>query len=1210
MRTSFVGGALVAFALVLATGCPKKTEPTVGSPPSLDDTPPTVRWLEPPPGSTVSGLVELKAEASDDLGVDRVEFLADGVWVGVSASSPYRVGWGTDGGMNGNYWLTARAVDTSGQAAESGQWVVVDNAPSGADLLPVVAIRSPVDGSTVCGAVPIEVEAADDVGLEKVAFFVDATPVLDDTLFPYLFVWDTSGLARGLHTLKVVARDTSGQETQFQARVDVDNGVTCDRAPEIQLIGPPWLAYSIGQQTVVAMAVDDHGVAKVTFHLSQTLLGEATALPYSADWNVSTTPEGTYELWARAVDTAGKSAADAKRVVVDRTPPTVAFVAPAVNARVGETFVVELTASDNVALDQVEIGVDGTSKFTWTAAPFQTSISLAGVASGTHTLRAMATDLAGQNSEVVRTIELDRPPSVSWEAPDGGTSVRGLVTLRVNATDDLGLAGVDFYVDGTFLSKDTFAPYSAAWDTGPFADGPHTLRAEATDTANQKASVERVLVVEDQPPVVSVVPLPASVGNEVLLSATVTDDGTVGLVRFLVDGVVVSTFHQGPYQSRWNSCGAAPSVHTFTVDARDTKPQATVVNTPFTLDHDAAPLFLLGRAGDGEAVVEWRGCPVATGYKLFYSTSPGVTEQSAALPGVSSPYRHGGLNNGTTVYYRVAAVLGGTDGPLSNEVALTPLGAVCKASGFCWQNPTPQGHILHAAWAVSFSDLWVGGEKGTLMHWNGAGWADYSVQANTTFQALWAFGSSDVWAASSTGFSGHWNGSDWSVSTLPANPWNDLWGASPTDVWVAGNSYLARWNGTSWSPNLQPVNAVWSSVWGFGPTAVWASGSQGTRYFDGAQWFVGSSTRFEDLWGTSPTDVWGAGNGVMGHWNGVSWSLSYPTPQALTGIWGSSASDVWAVGSGMKLHWNGSSWTSVSAGRELRGVHSVGAEAFAVGAAGAMVSLTGGFPLPPTGSLTGSNLNAVWAAAPNDAWAVGGGGTLLRWNGSRWMQVASGSTSELTGVWGAHANDVWAAGGGALLHGNSAGWVNVPKPVGLVSAVFGSGPADVWAVGSLILHWDGESWTSLSTPPAPLNGGFSLSATEAWAAAGNGRLQHWNGSSWSEVNPGGGQAALRSVWASSATNVFAVGDASVVFRWNGGGWTQTSVTGSGAKNSVWGSGPTDVWAAGSGDVFHFDGATWSQVDRAQLPALGGLAGSGPDQLFGVGDNGAVLRYAP
>ena len=50
-------------------------------------------------------------------------------------------------------------------------------------------------------------------------------------------------------------------------------------------------------------------------------------------------------------------------------------------------------------------------------------------------------------------------------------------------------------------------------------------------------------------------------------------------------------------------------------------------------------------------------------------------------------------------------------------------------------------------------------------------------------------------------------------------------------------------------------------------------------------------------------------------------------------------------------------------------------------------------------------------------WAVGGAGTILRWNGSGWSSVSSGTASSLSSVWGSGPSDVWAVGdAGAITH--------------------------------------------------------------------------------------------------------------------------------------------------------------------------------------------------
>lgn len=81
------------------------------------------------------------------------------------------------------------------------------------------------------------------------------------------------------------------------------------------------------------------------------------------------------------------------------------------------------------------------------------------------------------------------PPSVAITQPSNGATVGGIVTIEAAATDDVGVAGVQFVLNGNPLGpEDTAAPYAIAWDTTGSADGSHTLTATARDTAGNTAT--------------------------------------------------------------------------------------------------------------------------------------------------------------------------------------------------------------------------------------------------------------------------------------------------------------------------------------------------------------------------------------------------------------------------------------------------------------------------------------------------------------------------------------------------------------------------------------------------------------------------------------------------------------------------------------------------------------------------------------------------
>lgn len=95
---------------------------------------------------------------------------------------------------------------------------------------------------------------------------------------------------------------------------------------------------------------------------------------------------------------------------------------------------------------------------------------------------------------------------------------------------------------------------------------------------------------------------------------------------------------------------------------------------------------------------------------------------------------------------------------------------------------------------------------------------------------------------------------------------------------------------------------------------------------------------------------------------------------------------------------------------------------------------------------------------------------------------------------------------------------------------------------------------------------------------------------------------MMAVWGSGPTDVYAAGYDNGIFRFDGAGWKKTAPTPLTASpiNSIWGSGPTDVFAAGAGNVFHFDGKSWTkmQVGKVKdLRSIWGVNAAGRDGLI-------------
>jgi hypothetical protein len=333
----------------------------------------------------------------------------------------------------------------------------------------------------------------------------------------------------------------------------------------------------------------------------------------------------------------------------------------------------------------------------------------------------------------------------------------------------------------------------------------------------------------------------------------------------------------------------------------------------------------------------------------------------------------------------------------------------------------------------------------------------------------------------------------------------------------------------------------------------------------------------------SSTDAWAAGyfghRTLLVHWDGSTWTqVPSPNPggpgeNSFYGVSADSPTDAWAVGLSEKFqspagtliaHWNGTSWTQV--------------------------------PSPEPGRL--SWLFAVSAVSPADAWAVGyfsskagADRTLIEhWNGTAWTKVPSPTKGAdytyLTSVSAISATDAWAVGyyytpgtNARTLteHWNGTAWSIVPSPVpgqqNMLNGVTAVSATDAWAVGflyppghsatpnSLILHWDGSTWTQVPAPdPGGADGTYlmavtALCGTDVWAAGSfsseNRTLTlRWDGTTWKQVKSpnltGPSENYLTSIsavsgsvaWAAGAYHDLSRGALSpLVLRWDGTKWT-------------------------------------------------------------------------
>ena len=371
---------------------------------------------------------------------------------------------------------------------------------------PTLTLSTPANGATVTGLVALAASASDNVGVVGVQFVLDGVALgVETTTAPYQRSWNTAAMSNGGHVLTAVARDAAGNREMASVTVTIANDTT---APAVTVTSPADGATVTGTITFAASASDDVAVAGVQFTLDGVNLGaERTVAPYEVSWNSSTASNAAHVLAAVARDAAGnqRTASVSVTVANDTTPPTVTVLSPVTGAVVMGPIALVVTAADDVAMAGVQYALDGVNLGAEnTAAPYELSWNSATVANGAHTLTATARDAAGnQHTDTIDvTVANDTTaPAVAMTSPAADATINGTVTIDASASDDDGVAGVQFTLDGVSLGTErTDAPFTLEWDSATVPNGVHVLAATARDTSgNQRSATETIIVANVTP---------------------------------------------------------------------------------------------------------------------------------------------------------------------------------------------------------------------------------------------------------------------------------------------------------------------------------------------------------------------------------------------------------------------------------------------------------------------------------------------------------------------------------------------------------------------------------------------------------------------------------------------------------------------------------------------------------------------------------------
>ncbi len=171
----------------------------------------------------------------------------------------------------------------------------------------------------------------------------------------------------------------------------------------------------------------------------------------------------------------------------------------------------------------IALSVDGASKgsfqVTGSTTTYKTGSSSPLTLTGIHTVRFTWTNdaySAGAYDANIRVKQVSflssdtTPPTVALSSPGPSATVSGTIAVSATASDNVGIVGVQFKLDGASLgAEDTTSPYSVSWNTTTATNGSHTLTAVARDAAGNSATSSSVsvtvnnVIADTTPPTIS-----------------------------------------------------------------------------------------------------------------------------------------------------------------------------------------------------------------------------------------------------------------------------------------------------------------------------------------------------------------------------------------------------------------------------------------------------------------------------------------------------------------------------------------------------------------------------------------------------------------------------------------------------------------------------------------------------------------------------------
>ena len=290
-----------------------------------------------------------------------------------------------------------------------------------------------------------------------------------------------------------------------------------------------------------------------------------------------------------------------------------------------------------------------------------TSFTDTGFATGTYYYVVTAQDAGGTVGPVSNEVNLLAQadvtvPLTSVTAPTSGATLSGLTTIAANATDDIGVKGVQFLLDGGALgAEDLASPYTFDWNTGLALNGAHTLSARARDARGNTADATGVGVTVQNTAI------------QGLMAAYSCDDATGTLVRdSSINGNDATT--RG---ATWTTAGHTLGALAFTPNAYADAPNSAALDV----------------AGKGLTIEMWANITAGSSVDYLLLNKPWTAT------GQTYPYYQYGIEYDANGARTLDFFFGNTAGQSIGPFSMLPQTGVWTHIAFTYDGTSVKGYL-------------------------------------------------------------------------------------------------------------------------------------------------------------------------------------------------------------------------------------------------------------------------------------------------------------------------------------------------------------------------------------------------------------------------------------------------------------------------------------------------------------------------------------